>query len=152
MKLSFSSNFLYEFKGLGNLSRQRSIDRQTTFKTGRKQIFGNWNIFCLGPLKLLNTDYRGLLPLEKKIDPSTYNYTREDTMAYPSSLRPPFFTLFSKIVRLTLDGKTKVDVTAMSTRSHVNTLCLHFKLSRLNFLSSNYHYLYEASREFRTGA
>ena len=39
---------------------------------------------------------QGLAPARKKnIDPSTYNYTREDTMADPSSLRPPFFTLFS---------------------------------------------------------
>ena len=39
---------------------------------------------------------QGLAPArKKKIDPSTYNYTREDTMADPSSLRPPFFTLFS---------------------------------------------------------
>ena len=84
-------------------------------------------------------------------------------MADPSSLRPPFFTLFSQIVRLTATGLSispsskslcllKVDVTARSTRRHVNTLCLLFKLSRVTFLSSNYHYLYEASREFRTGA
>ena len=41
-------------------------------------------------------NHRGLLPLEKKIDPGIYNYTREDTMADPSSLRHPFFTLISQ--------------------------------------------------------
>ena len=118
MKLSFSSNFLYEFKGLGNLSRQRSIDRQTTFKTGRKQIFGNWNIFCLGPLKLLNTDYRGLLPLEKKlilVHITTQGRTQWRT---PPRFDPRFLLYFHKIVRLTATG--------LSISPSSKSLCLLF--------------------------
>ena len=43
-----------------------------------------------------NYEPQGLAPARKKIDPGIYTYTREDTMAEPSSLRPPFFTLFSQ--------------------------------------------------------
>ena len=47
---------------------------------------------------------QGLAPARIKIDPSTYNYTREDTMADPSSIRPLFFTLYHRIVRLIATG------------------------------------------------
>ena len=42
------------------------------------------NDVCIALFHFNAVLHRGLLPLEKNIDPSTFNYTKGDTMADPS--------------------------------------------------------------------